>query len=148
MHKLILLLVAFNVGAAELPNKKLTPGEYDHLIGKETLCVPNYTSGKDNDGDNVRHVTTKIKNIAFQEYGISKEKRSEYVIDHLVNLSNGGLNTLPNLWPQPKEEGHKKDRLENRLHKMVCSGKLSLRTAQEIIRNDWQSAYTKYVSKK
>jgi|APCry1669189369_1035219.scaffolds.fasta_scaffold02189_6 hypothetical protein len=146
MRKLFLLFIlSVNVYSFELPNKEVTSGDYDTLLDKKTLCVPNYTSGKDEDGNNVRHVPQKIKNIVFQEYGILKEDRSNYVIDHLVNLSNGGLNNLYNLWPQPKEEGHKKDRLENKLHKMVCNGEISLKEAQEAIKDNWVVAYSKYV---
>lgn len=146
MRKLFLLfLLSTNVYSFELPNKQLTSGEYDTLLDKKTLCVPNYTAGKDDDGKNVRQVSQKIRNVVFQEYGIRNEDRSKYVIDHLVNLSNGGLNNLYNLWPQPIEEAHEKDRLENKLHKMVCKGEISLKEAQKAIADNWVAAYSKYI---
>jgi hypothetical protein len=146
MYKLILLfLFSTSIYSFELPNKALTPGDVDHERTKEVLCVPNFTAGKDDDGENVRHVSQKIKNIAFQEYGIPKEQRSNYVIDHLVSLSNGGLNNLYNLWPQPKNEGHLKDRLENKLHKMVCKGQITLQEAQNALSDDWGVSYSKYI---
>jgi hypothetical protein len=37
-----------------------------------------------------------------------------------------------------------KDALEDRLHSMVCEGKLDLRTAQRDIATDWIAAYKKY----
>jgi hypothetical protein len=146
MYKFILLfLLSTSVYSFELPNKKLTSGDVDHERTKSVLCVPNFTAGKDDDGENVRHVPQKIKNIVFQEYGIPKEKRSDYVIDHLVSLSNGGLNNLYNLWPQPKDEGHLKDRLENKLHKMVCKGQISLEEAQNALSDNWEKSYLKYI---
>ena len=34
-----------------------------------------------------------------------------------------------------------KDRLENRLHDMVCAGQISLRAAQRGIARDWEALY-------
>jgi hypothetical protein len=39
-----------------------------------------------------------------------------------------------------------KDRLENRLHQMVCAGELDLTTAQQAIASDWIAAYKRYES--
>ena len=38
-----------------------------------------------------------------------------------------------------------KDALERKLHKLVCAGKLDLKTAQRGIASDWTEAYKKYV---
>ncbi len=40
---------------------------------------------------------------------------------------------------------HVKDRLEDRLHALVVSGKLDLQTAQREIATDWIAAYKKYI---
>ena len=40
---------------------------------------------------------------------------------------------------------HEKDRLENRLHTMVCSGQITLRHAQQAIADDWVKAFKVYV---
>jgi hypothetical protein len=37
-----------------------------------------------------------------------------------------------------------KDDLENRLHRMVCSGQLELATAERAIAANWTAAYEKY----
>jgi hypothetical protein len=63
-------------------------------------------------------------------------------------LELGGSNELRNLWPQRFNiawNAARKDRLERRLHAMVCSGQMSLRTAQEAIARDWVAAYLRYV---
>ena len=39
-----------------------------------------------------------------------------------------------------------KDRLEDKLHELVCSGQLDLKTAQQVIAANWIEAYKKYVS--
>jgi len=39
-----------------------------------------------------------------------------------------------------------KDRLEGKLHALVCAGRLNLKTAQQAIAADWIGAYKFYVS--
>jgi hypothetical protein len=41
---------------------------------------------------------------------------------------------------------HLKDRLEGKLHSLVCNRQLDLKTAQEAIASNWIEAYQKYVS--
>ena len=60
----------------------------------------------------------------------------------------GHPRNLKNLMLQPwdREDGaKKKDRLEKRLQRLVCSKQLGLRDAQAAIYGDWQSAYRRYV---
>jgi hypothetical protein len=40
-----------------------------------------------------------------------------------------------------------KDALERKLHKLVCTGQLDLKTAQSEIASNWIEAYEKYVGK-
>jgi hypothetical protein len=62
----------------------------------------------------------------------------------------GGSNSISNLWPQPRggsQLGYPaKDRLENRLHHLVCSGAMALTTAQHAIATSWLAAYRTYIS--
>jgi hypothetical protein len=64
--------------------------------------------------------------------------------DHLVSREIGGADVVENLWPQPWTEAKKKDQPENLLHKLVCDGKVPLKTVQAAIASDWAKAYTKY----
>jgi hypothetical protein len=67
-------------------------------------------------------------------------------IDHIVPLVLGGSNTIANLFPQKLDgqPGYKaKDRLELRLHQLVCNGSMNLRSAQEQIAANWQVLYRK-----
>jgi hypothetical protein len=41
--------------------------------------------------------------------------------------------------------GQVKDRLEDKLHELVCSGQLDLKTARQAIASNWIEAYKKYV---
>jgi len=65
-------------------------------------------------------------------------------IDHIVSLELGGSNDIANLFPEKlnARPGYRvKDRLENRLHAMVCAGSIGLRTAQRAIAANWESLY-------
>ena len=58
-------------------------------------------------------------------------------IDHIVSLELGGSNDIANLYPEPgsgRANYHVKDRLENKLHDLVCSGAMTLRAAQLVSR--------------
>lgn len=124
-----------------LPNKTLTPGKIDPLATKEIICKVGFSTKARLIGQ-----TNKLK--VFQLYNIDW-KKDKYEVDHLVALELGGANEISNLWPQSYTtqpwNAHKKDRLENKLHKMVCSGEIELAEAQKTIIDDWVSAYTKYV---
>jgi len=54
-----------------------------------------------------------------------------YEEDHLIPLEIGGNPTdVRNLWPEPRNSEHsagEKDKLENRLHELVCAQRLILR---------------------
>lgn len=75
--------------------------------------------------------------------------RRRFELDHLVPLSLGGANRASNLWPEPRDVrpwgAEAKDRLEDRLHVLVCRGRISLPDAQRAIRTDWIAAYRRFV---
>ncbi|MGZ6660496.1 MAG: HNH endonuclease signature motif containing protein [Solirubrobacteraceae bacterium] len=60
-------------------------------------------------------------------------------IDHIVSLELGGSNDIANLYPEEatlpaNAPGfHIKDRLENKLHDLVCDGTMTLRSVQRQI---------------
>jgi hypothetical protein len=86
-------------------------------------CTPGYTK-------TVRDVPQSLKNQVYRQYGITSRQPREYEIDHLISLELGGSNSIRNLWPQSyitePLNAHVKDRLENKLHELVCSGQLPL----------------------
>jgi hypothetical protein len=69
-------------------------------------------------------------------------------IDHLISRELGGADAIENLWPEPfgtqPWNAVRKDRLENRLHKDVCNGTITLEDAQREIRTDWRIPYARY----
>ena len=67
----------------------------------------------------------------------------------MISLELGGANDIKNLWPESYTtvpyNAHVKDDLENKLHRMICSGQIDMKTAQTEIATDWIGAYKKYV---
>ena len=118
----------------------MTPGDTLDVTVQD-LCVPGYTQ-------KVRNVPQAVKRQVYAEYGITSHQPGEYEVDHLISLELGGSNSVKNLWPQSYEtqpwNAHIKDDLENKLHEMVCTGQLDLKTAQHDIATDWIGTYKKY----
>lgn len=70
----------------------------------------------------------------------SSSSPRKYEVDHLISLELGGSNSIKNLWLEPGFP-NPKDKLENRLHAMVCDGEISLTQAQHDIATNWVQAY-------
>lgn len=143
----LLLLIPFTANAADAlkPDPVLTPGEWnDPPTPLSVLCTVGHSK-------TVRHVTNSMKAEVFRLYGYDPHSVTwgNYEIDHLIALSLDGKNTVKNLWPQSyvtqPMNAHRKDVLENALHRMVCRGQLALSAAQNMIATDWMAAYQTYV---
>jgi hypothetical protein len=94
-------------------------------------------------------VSRETKELAYRLYGITSRAPGEYEVDHLISLELGGSNAIQNLWPesfltQPLN-AHVKDELENKLHSLVCDGKVPLEEAQKAIATNWVQAYETYI---
>ena len=80
-----------------------------------------------------------------REYGMPARLHGHTIeIDHIVSLELGGSKNIANLFPEPGVGGanyHTKDRLENRLHALVCDGQVTLRAAQAGIASNWKTLY-------
>lgn len=126
-----------------LPNAQLTPGDV-LTTDVQTVCVPGYTQ-------TVRNVPSAVKEQVYRAYGITSHQPGEYEVDHLISLELGGSNSVHNLWPESyiskPLNAHIKDVLEDKLHALVCAGKLPIQTAQKAIAQNWLVAYQKYVGR-
>lgn len=127
-----------------LPDHACTPGATDTRVTQDninsTICVSGYSAS-------VRppvSVTDKIKTQEMAMYG-DTDSKADYELDHLISLELGGCpDCVANLWPEPYNQAlgaHEKDKVENYLHKQVCSGAITLAEAQAKIANDWVSVY-------
>jgi hypothetical protein len=131
-----LLLIALTFLAADLPDKKLTPGATLNVT-LQALCEKGYAG-------NVRNVPDSEKNKVYAEYGIKTHTAGEYEVDHLISLELGGSNDIKNLWPQSYTgtwNAHVKDKLEDHLHVLVCAGTMKLEDVQKKISTDWITLY-------
>src|SRR6266436_3682278 len=134
-HKFILISVIIFILAiilrptwgGDLPDPELTPGACRTMSVKQ-LCETKW--GKDK-----RHVTQAMKNEVFDAYGLSGNRdkscrcKRHFEIDHLCSRELGGLDVVNNLWPQcycGTYNAVMKDRVENRLHKEICAGNISI----------------------
>jgi hypothetical protein len=138
---LVLLCLAPAAAAGDLPDRTLTPGAVlTSDVG--TICRPGYAKS-------VRHVRGKDKHAVYREYGIARHRPGEYEVDHLISLELGGSNDIRNLWPESYQtkpwNAHVKDKIENRLHLLVCAGRLDIREAQRGIATDWIAAYKRFL---
>lgn len=144
----LVVLAAPPALAADLPDPVMTPGAIDPMVNQynigKTICVRGYT----------RHVrppvayTNRLKRRQMMLGHLPGSMR-DYEEDHLISLELGGSPVDPkNLWPEPYAGlwgARAKDRLENRLHRLVCSGRLPLAEAQRAMRGNWIAAYRRYV---
>jgi len=120
-----------------LPDPRCTPGAIFTRASRGAICRRGYAG-------RVRDVSASLKRKVYASYGIRHHKRGSYEVDHLVSLELGGSNDEANLFPEaadPRPGFHEKDRLENRLHALVCKGRESLRTAQRRIAGNWLAEY-------
>jgi hypothetical protein len=125
--------------AVFVPDARLTPGA-TVLVGRQEVCTSLEPKN--------RMVSVSLQRQVFKEYGVGKAEPRAYEVDYLITPALGGADDIRNLWPQSYAadgwNARVKDRLEDRLHEMVCEGQLDLTTAQREISTDWIAAYKKY----
>jgi hypothetical protein len=109
--------------AGREPRPRLLPGAYYSKLTKSVICSAGFHTG------DVRDVPESEKFAVEREYGLAPGHYGRtFEIDHLVSLELGGSNQV-------------KDRLENRLHDLVCAGSMRLRVVQREMAWNWQGLY-------
>ncbi len=120
-----------------LNDRRISPGAV-FPVGVSRICQPGYATS-------VRDVPESEKRHVYDEYGIVSHSPGQYEIDHVIPLELGGDNSIKNLWPQlndhPRGYLNSKDVLENRLHVLVCAGRVALIGAQRAIASNWVSEF-------
>ena len=123
----------------ELPDRRCSPGAYYSKLTTGVICSPGFHTGA------IRDVPQSEKFAVEREYGKAASYYGRSVeIDHIVPLELGGSNSIANLYFEPGSGAanyHAKDRLENKLHDMVCGGSITLRRAQKQIATNWKTLY-------
>lgn len=113
---------------------------------KTTICVAGWSER----ARPLLSYTSPIKRQLMKLAGVPLSQSKNYELDHDISIEIGGSPTdLKNLWLQSYVtkpwNAHVKDKLEDRLHTLVCSGKITLEEAQRSISSNWIDAYHKYV---
>lgn len=152
-----LLCLTVSADAADLhqrwlPRADLTPGAINPAVSQATMksniCNRRWSTKSIRPKE---EYTTALKKKQLIQYGYANKSTKLYEEDHLISLELGGHPTDPrNLWPEIWDGpcgAHVKDELENRLHDLVCAGKVRLADAQRAIASDWVAAYNRYVKK-
>jgi hypothetical protein len=141
---LIAILIVFEARVSAegaKPKTRLTPGETRPIDIDEVCRTPQAEVVTAN-------IREETRRGVFAAYGIDPARRGEFEVDYLITPDLGGAESVRNLWPQPysvRWNARVKDRLEQRLHQLVCEDKLDLTTAQHDMAVDWIRAYKKYV---
>jgi hypothetical protein len=145
----LIVLWSCSALASVLPDPARTPGAINPdvtqaNIGK-TICVAGWT----NTMRPPASYTNRLKAKQIKELGLKDTKLTSYEEDHHISIELGGHPTDPrNLWPQEYAGAcgaRTKDVVETKLKQLVCSGTITLKTAQQAIATDWVKAYRAYV---
>jgi anti-sigma factor RsiW len=121
-----------------LPVASLTPGATLDLEAG-ALCAQ---------APKVQEIAAAVRLSVLRSYGMEQVPADQYELDYLITPALGGAPEARNLWPQRYAErvwnAGVKDQLEDLLPRLVCEGRVDLRTAQRDIAADWVAAYRKY----
>ena len=140
-----------NADFSGLPDSSQTPGAFNSAVTQsnihKTICVSGYTA-------TIRppaNYTTDLKISQLDSgYNVGGDtKVSDYEEDHLIPLEIGGNPTSKlNLWPElwnGAVGAHVKDKLENKIHTLICNGSMTLAAGRAIFAHNWETGYQKYV---
>jgi hypothetical protein len=113
-----------------LPNSTLTPGAAS-AVTSTTVCKGKYQK-------TVKATASKqTAQSVFTGYQIPKKRQGKYSIDFLIPAGLGGSATPKNLWPIPTSQVSKKQAVNQAVIDSVCSGFVSLQTAQTAVASHW-----------
>ena len=128
-----------DVMAGQLPVRSYTPGATTRVDVKR-LCAAEFDPS-------ATTVAKWQREQALTRYGIRAESFGGE-LDRLIPVSLGGSNDPDNLFPFRASGEYTleaKNQLADRLHELVCDGKMSLKEAQDAFRKDWTKAYKQYL---
>ena len=125
-----------NCRLAALPDRACSPGALDRRRTSRVVCSKGFHTS------DVRSVPDSLKHQVEVAYGLEPKGYGKTLeIDHIISLELGGSNDIANLYPELAPGYQVKDALENKLHKLVCNGALTLHTAQRRIAANWMAFY-------
>lgn len=125
-----LVLLAFTLLAftyPRIPDRTKTPGDFC------SKSNPDFKEYRYEEKVPIcdRNVTSNRKTKIYDSYGVPKEDREDYTIDHLIPLAIGGSNSDKNLWPQNKEILSAS--YEYKIYKQLKEGEITQEEAVDLI---------------
>jgi len=124
------------------------PADAIRTTSQQELCSPAFRTSQ------YRNVSEKTKADIYRRDGIAANHQGVCEgprgceVDHRISLKLGGSNSPSNLLVRPYFgvcNMTQKDVLEDKLHRLMCAGKITVDAAQNYLFNDWESAYRLYV---
>ena len=97
----------------------------------------------------LRDVPERVKKQVFIRDGGDLSRSGDYEVDHRVSLTVGGSNDITNLKLQSyngKCNAHHKDKLEVRLHSLICKRTITVSESQEYLYNNWEEGYKRFIN--
>jgi hypothetical protein len=128
------------------PDPVRTPGSTNPAVTQanisSTICRSGWTATV---RPSASYTTALKRSQLASGYALAGDMRTaDYEEDHLVPLEVGGNPTdARNLWPEPRSgtgDAGDKDRLENAVNRLVCSGHLTLAAGQQMFESNWVAA--------
>jgi hypothetical protein len=108
----------------------------------QTICKPNWSLLERKKLGS--HADT-LKFRLMDKAGIPRSQSGLYELDHDWSIEAGGSPTDPNnLWLEPyfgPLNAHHKDRVEDLVHRLICSGKMTLEQGGQAITKNWVATY-------
>ena len=146
----LVVIAAAPAPALDMPDPAATPGATNPDITQTTIdttiCHPGWSTRSIRP---LASYTDALKRRQLADPRYTDKAPADYEEDHLISLEIGGAPRDPrNLWPEAYAGpcgARVKDRLEDKLHTLVCNGTLILAEAQQAISSDWEAAYRRYV---
>lgn len=124
---------------AIVPDPSCTPGALNHAAvanPRGTICTRGYSTR----ARRAASYTKPLKVTGMVSYG-SAGPPSSYEEDQLVAPEDGGSPRDPkNLWPEylyGTGGALQKDQAEDRIHELICSGKITVAQGASLLEGDW-----------
>lgn len=112
----------------------------------QTICVPGWSQIE---RKKLGSHAEEIKKAAMAAAGIPWSQSRNYELDHDASIEDGGSPTdLGNLSLQPyfgQYNAHQKDKVEDKIHELICNGTITLDQGYTDLTTNWIAAYRKYV---
>jgi hypothetical protein len=134
LYTAILLIAMMNDVDAAIPNQAIRTTDVNDICTTLTSTV--------------RNVSQSLKKTIFLRDGGDLRRTHLYEVDHRIALSSGGSNDITNLKLQTYSgscNALDKDKLEVKVHSLICKKQLAVVIAQDILYNHWEEGYKTYI---